>query len=355
MFITFDIQKQLDQFPIKSKVLVSPLNWGIGHATRCIPIIRQLLSNGFQPIIASDNEALALLRKTFPELPYYELPAYQVRYTKHKNRFNIALLSQIPKFYKTYKSEQKEIEKIVEKEGIKVMISDNRFGVYHKGITNVYITHQVRVKSGWTTYFTSKIHQKLISKYEYCWVPDVEGEPNLSGLLSHHTRIKKKLNYIGTLSALNKTKEKREFDILVLLSGPEPQRSLLENKLIEELQNTTKKVCFVKGIVSGVTKKSVKNNITFYNYLLGSDLNSIFNKSDVIISRSGYSTIMDLAKLQKTAFFIPTPGQSEQIYLAQHIEKQGIAPYSLQENFSLNSLDSLKNYNGFSGTKTRSY
>lgn len=346
-FLDFNYKKQYKNFPKNAKVLIAPLNWGIGHATRCVPIIRQLQEEGFKPIIASDADALLLLQKIFPEVPSFTLPGYEVDYAKNKTFFKTKLLLQMPKFLETYKKEKRIVKEIVEKEKIDVLISDNRFGVYYEGKYNIYITHQLRVKSGVTTALTTKIHQNIIKKFDECWVPDTARTTNLSGELSHNIPLKTPVKYIGLLSQFKKQISLIKYDILVLLSGPEPQRSMLETILLESLQNTTKKVCFVRGVFNGKSNKKASRNLTIYNYLVAQDLQDVINKSELIVARSGYSTIMDLAVLQKKAFFIPTPGQAEQIYLAKHIEKQGIAPFAFQDDFRLDLLDLVAEYSGF--------
>lgn len=326
------------------------MHWGIGHATRSIPIIKQLIEQSFEPVLASDGAALAVLQKAFPKLTSYELPSYNVQYAKNKNFFSLKLFFQIPKFIKTYKFEKQKTKEIVEKENIVGIISDNRFGVFYNGIPNIYITHQIRVKSGISTFFTSLFHQKIINKYDVCWVPDSVDSPNLSGDLSHNVNLKIPIKYIGILSQFKRSILIQKYDVLVLLSGPEPQRSLLEDKLLNAFENTKKKVCFIRGVVAGKSEKTQQGNISIYNYLLGSTLQEKLNQSDLIIARSGYSTIMDLAVLQKKAFFIPTPGQAEQIYLAKHLESQKIAPFALQGEFSADLLAQINTYNGFSNS-----
>ena len=338
------------------KILVAPLNWGLGHATRCIPVINTLINNGFHPVLAGDGESLILLKKEFPRLKNYQLPSYNIQYSRKGKYLKYKLLMNLPRIQKIIKKERMEVEKIVEKEQISGIISDNRFGVYSNKAPSVYITHQVNVLSGLTSFFTSKFHQKIISKYQECWVPDFKGDNNLAGKLSQigHTRIN--LKYIGPLSRFedkNILVKERKYQIMVLLSGPEPQRTLLEEKLLTELKDFTKKVLFIRGVISDKEKIFSKNkNIVIVNYLLQNDLQKTIAESEIIISRSGYSTVMDLSVMQAKAFFIPTPGQEEQKYLATYLEKKGIAPYSSQDEFSINDLEKITVYKGFKTKKT---
>jgi len=316
----FDLKRHINHLPEKGKILVAPLHWGIGHATRSIPLIKQLIAMGYQPVIASDGAALRVLQHTFPKLVAYELPGYDVRYAKHKSFFTLKLLFQIPKFIKTYKAEKKKTKEIVEKENIVAIISDNRFGVFHKEIRNIYLTHQVRVKSGFSTSITTKLHHKIINKFDYCWVPDVAGLPNLSGELSHNIKLKIPIEYIGFLSQFEKEILPIKYDVLVLLSGPEPQRTQLEDEVFAKYRNSTQNICFVKGVIKGDSRKTQEGNLVVYSYLLGKKLQDVINQSELIIARSGYSTVMDLAVLQKKAVLIPTPGQAEQMYLATYLK-----------------------------------
>ncbi len=347
MFKEFQLTKHQTNLPKNARVLVAVLDWGIGHATRCIPIIKQLKEQNYTPIIASSGSALQLLKVTFPDLKSIELPSYDVQYSKTAEFFTVKLLSQVPKFIRTYYAEKKLIRNLVSEKKIDALISDNRFGVFHRDIPSIYLTHQLRVKSGITTFFTSKIHQKIIQKYTESWVPDRFETPNLSGDLSHNIEIKTKLIFVGLLSQFNREKLPVKYDILLLLSGPEPQRSLLEKKLLAEFSNPNKNICLVRGVIENKIIKTKTKNRTIYNYALGKDLQRLLNESDLVIARSGYSTIMDLAVLGKKALFIPTPGQEEQNYLAKHIENQGIAPFIQQKDFRLESLDSIGQYTGF--------
>ncbi len=183
------------------KILIAPLNWGIGHATRCVPVINALLKQGFTPIIASDGNALKYLKKEFPNLKTYNLPAYNIKYAKKGKFLKFKLFFQTPKVLKAIRKERKIVKQIIQKENIKGIISDNRFGVYSNKVPSVYITHQVQVLSGFTTFLTSRIHRKTIQKFDACWIPDLKQEPRLAGKLSEIKDVNNsKFEYIGLLS-----------------------------------------------------------------------------------------------------------------------------------------------------------
>lgn len=331
----------------KKKILIAPLNWGLGHATRCIPIINELIDNGFEPIIASDGFALELLKKEFPNIESFELPSYNIEYATKGENFKWKMIIQIPKIISTIRKEHQFINTLIKKQQFDGIISDNRLGVYSKNIPSVFITHQLNVLTGNTTWLTSKLHKNFIQKFSECWVPDVEGNPNLSGILGHTSEPIKNVKYIGPLSRFSKKVEPFQYDLMVLLSGPEPQRTILEKKIITELENYTKKVVFIRGVVEKEQIIEEKNNIIFYNFMKSEELENTINKSNLILCRSGYTTVMDLAKLNKKAFFIPTPGQFEQEYLAKKFHMENIAPYCNQDNFNFKKLNEIEDYKEF--------
>ncbi len=331
----------------KKTILVAPLHWGLGHATRCIPIINALLENNFRVLLASDGAALHLLQKEFPQLESIELPSYQITYPKKGNHFKSIMLLKLPRILKVISSEKKIIERLVSEGKIDGIISDNRFGVRSLKIPSVYITHQLNVLTGNTSYFSTKVHQNIIKKFEVCWVPDLEGSNNLSGKLGHTSNHKLNIKYIGFLSRMNKINLPKKYDVLLLLSGPEPQRSLFEEKLIAIFKGTKQKILLIQGSVESEQKTEQLENITLYNFMLRKDLELAINESEIIISRSGYTTIMDLAILEKKAFFIPTPGQYEQEYLAKRMSDLKIAPFCVQDEFSLEKIKNVELFNGF--------
>ena len=331
---------------LPTNILVAPLNWGLGHATRCILIIRELEKNGFVPIIASDGASLLMLKKEFPHLTALELPSYCIKYPKNYQFFKWKLLINSPKLVKAILSEKKIVKQWITDYSLKGIISDNRFGVYNKTIPSVYITHQLKVMSGNTTKITSKIHSYFIKKFNECWVPDVKGTPNLSGELGHLSKTDLTIKYIGILSRMKKEVVPIRYELMVLLSGPEPQRTILEEKLTKKLQNYTDRVVFIKGKVEAEQKIEQIGNITFYNYMQTKELEETFNASEMVLSRSGYTTVMDLTKLEKKAYFIPTPGQYEQEYLASKYKFDGWIASSKQYKFRFEHLGAMHLYNG---------
>lgn len=318
----------------------------MGHATRCIPIINALLKANYEPVLASDGDALLLLQKEFPLLKSVELPSYNISYPKKGKNLRFKLLLQLPYIISAVKKERKMVAQLIEKEHISGIISDNRFGVFSKKVPSVYITHQLKVLSGKTTFITSKIHQQIIKKFDECWIPDIEGISNFSGDLGHLKKHNFNLKYIGILSRFQPKESEIKYDLLVLLSGLEPQRTLLENKLLKELKDFKGEILIVRGKFS-TSEMNAPSNFKIVNYLLANELEKAINQSNLVIARSGYSTIMDLASIGKKAFFIPTPGQFEQEYLAKSLQEKGIVPFAKQDEFTLVKLGDLSNFSGF--------
>ncbi len=307
-----------------------------------------MINHHFEPIIASDGVSLSLLRKEFPDLQSIELPSYNITYPKNGKHFRLKLLQSAPKMAKAIKTERKAVVDIVKDYHIDGIISDNRLGIYHKNVPCVFMTHQLQVLSGNTTWLSTKLHQKIIKRFHECWVPDNLSDINLSGKLGHTHTHDIPVKYIGPLSRFNKKERPLKYDVMVLLSGPEPQRTLLEQKLLKAFKTYNGSVLFIKGVIENEQHVSEEKNVVIYNYMASSELENAINESRLIVSRSGYTTLMDLTKLSKNVFFIPTPGQYEQEYLAKRLTKLGLAASSKQEDFTIEKLNTVSEFKGLS-------
>lgn len=316
------------------RILFAILNWGLGHATRCIPLIKELIRQQQEVIIASDGRALALLKEEFPHLQAIELPAYEVTYKTDNMIWNMAW--QAPKIARAIYLEHKKVAELVDLLKIDAIISDNRFGCYHKKLKTVFITHQINIKVPNKLLNSSVqwLNRNRIKKFGECWVPDFEEAPNLSAELSHNHSLTE-VKYLGCLSRMQRYERPKKYDIISILSGPEPQRSFLEEALLKQLEKLSYKCLIIRGITEQQAKEQYNSNITIVNYLTAQALNDAVMESDFVISRSGYSTLMDLVVLKKPAVLIPTPGQTEQEYLAMHFEKDGNYHFQRQRNLNI--------------------
>lgn len=299
------------------KILFSVLNWGLGHATRSIPIIRKLLSKGHDVILASDGQAGLFLIKSFPKLRYYELPPYNIRYGHDKIEWSV--LKQSLQLTKAISKEHQETEKICQKEGINWIISDSRFGVRKKQVRSTIITHQLNLISDKRlfAFFGNRINKYLLEKFNECWIPD-DHLHSLSGLLSNK-RLRIPHKFIGKQSRFVFEEQEEDIDVLIVLSGPEPKRTEVEYKIKDALGANPRPMVMIQGVVEAQVHVENRGSMVIYNYQDGFDLNRLLNRSKLVIGRSGYSSIMDYVHLNKKAILIPTPGQTEQQYLAEHL------------------------------------
>ncbi len=323
----------------KPRVLVAPLDWGLGHATRCIPVIFKLLQQNCEVIVAAEGPVKILLQQEFPTLDFIDLKGYRVGYSRNRYWFTVKVLMQAPKLFYRILAEKRWLYTLIDKHKIDGVISDNRPGLNHKKIPCIYITHQLQIKTGnrFTESIAQKIHYHFINKFSACWVPDAEGEKNLAGELSHPSVLPRvPVTYIGPLSRFEKTMAENKYDLCIILSGPEPQRSIFENKLMEGLQVFAGRVILIRGLPGQSMIPPCKNPaVEIKNHLPAAALNTVILQSGLVICRSGYTSVMDLVKLQKRAILVPTLGQTEQEYLAAYLQGQQLFLSDEQKHFSL--------------------
>ncbi len=319
--------------------MVCPLNWGLGHATRCIPIIDSLLKQKAEVIIASDGVALSYLKEEYPNLQSTELPSYNVKYKKDNMVWNMA--SQLPAILSAMKKEKNLIQKYKKDFKLDGIISDNRYGCYDKTIPSIFITHQVNIKTPfWPIEKTVNFfNHKFIKNFDSCWVPDNEKKPRLAGELSVWKKSNS-LEFIGPLSRMQFSKQEKKYDVIVVLSGPEPQRAKLEEILIKQLLPLNLSVLLVKGTMQSGEQEWLRPKFQVIPYLTSTALNQAILSADLVVSRSGYSSIMDYAKLACKAILIPTPGQTEQEYLAEYFKKEKI--FYSQNQEEINMIEALQ-------------
>jgi UDP:flavonoid glycosyltransferase YjiC (YdhE family) len=334
-------------------VLVAPLDWGLGHATRCIPIIKELIYQGARVIIATSSGQKTLLKLEFPQLEFLEIPGYDIRY-KWGTLLKWTLFFNIPGLLKQIRIENKWLEQILLHHKIDAIISDNRYGLFNSKCFSVFITHQLYIQSGlgsnkkigswqlkvgsWINRKIMKWHFKFISKFSECWVPDQEGEFSVAGLLSHSPVTPPiQVKYIGILSRFHHSEKNIEKNsLLILISGPEPQRTEFENILFKQLVGFPMKTFVVRGLPgANQSIPFIQDGIKIFNHLSSHELNELLNSSEFIIARSGNSTIMDLLTLRKNAILVPTRGQTEQEYLGQYIHEKKWMYSVSQKNFNL--------------------
>jgi uncharacterized protein (TIGR00661 family) len=319
------------------KTLIAPLDWGLGHAARCVPLIKQLQQQNNSIVIACNPQQRTFLQQEIKEVAFVDLFGYNMRYAKILPLW-MKIMFQLPKLFIVVKREKKWLANYLHNNKTDVVISDNRFGLYNKKAESVFITHQLNVQAPFFEKTINKINASFIKKYNACWVPDhAEETKRLSGNLSYASIIKNIL-FIGPLSRFEKKEpQPKQHDVLILLSGPESQRTLLEEKLITAFAGTNHTIALVRGTHTKRENK-LPDNFWVIDIASSKQLQELFNVSDKIVCRSGYSTLMDLDSLGLKALLIPTPGQTEQEYLAKYWQEKFGCTYLEQKNITQESI-----------------
>jgi hypothetical protein len=334
-----------------------------------IPVIYQLQQAHLNVIIAADGNALELLKTEFPDLEFIHLPSFSIRYSRKPSQ-TLKMILQVPKIIIGTIKEYRWLNNLIKVYPVAIVISDNRYGLWNKKILSIFISHQISpfLPAGLKCFepLMHNIFRFFIKMFDRCWIPDIENPSmNLTGMLSHRYPLPANSAFMGILSRFNnfsaspgKKYSIRKYDILVLLSGPEPQRTLLEEIMLEQLQDTEYKSAFILGLPISASRhiKKPSPKIDLYYHLSPEIFGNLVLNAEVIICRSGYSTIMDLVEMSRPAILIPTPGQPEQEYLASYLSEQGLFHSVSQQNFNLQkALQSykLKKFNTLSIPKTK--
>lgn len=337
-------------------VLICPLDWGLGHATRCVPVIKKFVAAGANVILAADKRPLAFLRNEFPNLQHIVLPGYNITYPRHGS-MALHMVYTLPGISKSIKKEHAQLQQIIQEYGIDIVISDNRYGLWSKDAYSVFMTHQLHVQCpGWTKIFEPvvlRMTRKFISRYNECWVPDHATGFRLSGKLSESKNIKPDPVFIGTLSRFEDNPKLSDAgsvsrDLLIMLSGPEPQRSILEDIILDQVKALgDMKALLIRGITEGSGEIRQNRDVSIADHMDTESLHQAILKAEVVVCRPGYSSIMDIVSLGRKAIFVPTPGQTEQEYLATYYKKRNFFYSMKQDKFDLaTALVKYKFYNG---------
>jgi len=333
----------------RENILICPLNWGLGHASRCIPVIESIEENNFNVIIAASGNAYSFLKKTFPHLTIIWFEDYNIRFPKG-NKMVSKIVWQFPRILYRIFLEHQKLKKLAREYKLSMVVSDNRFGLWNKNLVSIYITHQINIKSPNNNEVVEKLlhwlHLLFIKKYTECWVPDNVGDFKLAGQLSSKYELPKNARYMGLLSRFTNPKNEVPaiYDVCVILSGSEPQRSIFEKIVMQQLTQSALKAVVFLGKPNEDIYELIDERIHVYSFLPTVEMQDYILKSAYVLSRAGYTTLMDLATLDKKAILVPTPGQTEQEYLAQYLSEENIFYSTSQDNFDLmDALDKVKN------------
>lgn len=329
----------------QKKVLLAPLDWGLGHATRCIPVITAFIELGYQVTVATEGAHEIILREAFPSMTFLKLKGYGIRYSKKADGFAFKMIVQIPRILYNIFREFWWLYKTNRHQQFDLIISDNRLGFFHLKTPSVFITHQLNMQTpfNWSTNLLQCILYKWLKLfYAMVWVPDMEGDQNLSGILGNPT-VKPSVPvwYMNCLSRLNTYASKQETEtapthlFLGILSGPEPQRSIFQDILWAEGNRLKQPFKLIAGTAGQPNNHAVSEFGSIVPHLDGPEMVKAIENAKYIISRGGYTSLMELIPLNKLLILVPTPGQTEQEYLARRWQEKGWAIAYDQSTFHL--------------------
>lgn len=328
------------------KALVAPLDWGLGHATRCAPVVREFLEKGCDVELAVTRGNAAILREMFPDVRQRLAPSYNIVYPKHGYNMAFWLLKNSAHLRAVMRAEHHYAEEMVERHGYDILVSDNRFAFRSRKAKSVYMTHQCRIAFPkmfrMFEAFGAAWHASVMSRFDEVWVPDVPEFPGYAGSLSHVERCPRPLKFVGPLSRfamlpLTQSTEK-DLGIVAVVSGVEPARSRFASRLSSVLPQIPGKHVVILGKPASSLKTWTAGNVTFYNHLPTQEFANVISRAGWVISRGGYSTVMDMAVLGAKCIFVPTPGQYEQVVLAADLSAAGFAVSIEEGSLSVDSL-----------------
>lgn len=332
-------------------VLVCPLDWGLGHASRMIPVIRHFQSRNRTVILAGSGKSGDLLKAAFPELKFVHLPAPEILYAV-KSRWTVPkLLWQLPGILISAFREHSGLGRLVKAHQVETVVSDNRYGLFHKKAYCIFVTHQISpLLPAWLKWVEYPVHwmiTRVILQFNECWIPDYSDPMvNLSGRLSHRYRIPGNAKFIGILSRFDRKRALTgefvmdQYDCVFVVSGPEPQCSIFRSLCLETALRINRKSLIINGMREETTMRGSlrKELLTIVPHLNQEHFQQILLRAGAIICRAGYSGIMDLVAMQRTALLVPTPGQPEQEYLAQYLSEKGLFSQVRQQDLNARSL-----------------
>lgn len=324
-------------------ILICPLEWGLGHAARMIPLARKLMDRNCRIFIGSGQRHLALFRAEFNGVTLIDFAGFSPYYSKHLPQY-LAMLFRTPSLIYHIIREHYRLRQIIDDHNIDIVISDNRLGLWNKSITSVYVTHIPRIPfpRPWKIFELAGIlvHRWVMAKYDHCIIPDVPGNTNLSGKLSHGLKLPGNVRYTGIISRFDIPDQNTgNFNFphnTIILSGPEPQRSIFRQKILQALNDSEITTVVLEGRPDKDMNGRKDGNFLYYSHLPASQMKELLSTSNFIVSRSGYTTIMDLVFLNRSALLVPTPGQTEQEYLAEYLAGKGWFHTATQKNITRN-------------------
>lgn len=311
-------------------ILICPLDWGLGHAARCIPIIRYYQNLQYEVVIAGYGKSLDLLKNELTDVRFDDLPGIEIQYSSSTSQL-LKIFFQVPSLLWWKHKEHRLVKKLIDRYHPHILISDNRYGLWSKGIQSILITHQLKLTMPqgmkWIEPFTGWVLKRWIERFDECWVPDNEGKLSLAGEMVSVKKPPRNVRFIGLLSRFYPVlpeweREVADIDIVAIVSGPEPHRTMLIHQLTRTLSTLSCHSVLLTGNPAHTEDVTI-NQLRIVGHLSTRQLAVLIRSARTVICRSGYSGIMDLIAFEKKALLIPTPGQTEQEYLAKRLSDRG--------------------------------
>ncbi len=340
----------------RKRVAFAVGHWGLGHATRDLPLIHGLLAEGAEVIALCDGPSLNVLQRELAGIcEVLRLPGAPIPIARTPTRFYTRYTMLLPAMWRSKEAQHREIERLVQTRHIDLVVSDNRYGCYSRQAPSYMLTHGVRFippfGNWWLDPSLEYFNYRAFRPFAKVLVPDFATD-SLSGRLSHDLRFLSpdRLAYIGPLSSIRRRPAEADLDYVISISGPEPMREILERRLLEQVPRLPGRGVMALGR-PGEESPGQRGGCKVYAYLDRAAQEEMLNRARVVISRSGYTTLMELAEVGKRALLIPTPGQTEQEYLGQYHQACGTAPMVTQAALNL-ERDIRRVETGFRGFQT---
>ncbi|HEX2922427.1 MAG TPA: glycosyltransferase [Chloroflexota bacterium] len=323
------------------RVLFAVAAWGLGHATRDLVLIRALLDAGHEVTILSTERALQLLRGELGNrCGYIDVPDIPKPLSRRAFWFYVRMSLSLPLVFWTFRHEHQVVHRLVNRHRFDRIVSDTRYGVYHREIPSFHIVHSLRQivpgRNRWLELMVERSQQQLLSGGHKLLIPD-QKENGLAGELCHNLAAfqESRLEYIGILSSVRKRRLEPDIDYFISVSGAEPQRSIFEEMVLQQIHDLPGRVVVALGRPDLPLSVTDDGRISVHSFMTRLQQEEMMNRARLVVSRSGYTTLMELAELGKRALLVPTVGQSEQEYLGAYHERLGTMHMVTQPQLSL--------------------
>jgi len=312
------------------RILFAVHDWGLGHATRSLVLIRALVQRGDAvTILMAESPGLALLRAELGDAcefyPYEDIPK---PFSRYPAVFYFRMSCSVPQIWLRFTLEQRLTERLVRERRLDAVVSDSRLGVWSREAPSYCVFHSLRQiipgRPRQLERIVERAQRYALRGYRAILVPDVEGDDALAGDLAHDLDVdwRGKLVYIGPLSELQPNGAAEDIDYFFSISGVEPHHTMLAERVLAALPALRGRSVVALGRPGSAADVRTVGNATIHGYLDRRAQGEMLARARVIVGRSGYTTLMEAAGFGKRALFVPTPGQSAQEYLAKfHCER----------------------------------